>query len=161
MRRVVPAMPAFLALPLPWLLFTLANHPSGRDFLPLTPATLAAHADRLPQIGAFVALQMLSFANWSLLWVLVAAALVAAGRRLTPAGRGLLALLMGQLGVYALAFVLSDWQPYTDHIRTSLDRLLVQAVPLALLLLVETVHALSRARARTVTHATRPSQEAA
>lgn len=150
MWGIVRILPAFLAVPLPWLLFTLASHPGGRDFLPLTPATLAAHADRLPQIGAFVALQMLSFANWSLLWVLVAAALVAAGRRLTPAGRGLLALLAGQLGVYVLAFVLSDWQPYTDHMRTSLDRLLVQAVPLALLVLVETIHALGRVRARPV-----------
>jgi hypothetical protein len=46
-------------------------------------------------------------------------------------------LLLGQFGIYVVAFVFSDWQPYTAHVQTSLDRLLVQAVPLALLLLIE------------------------
>jgi Dolichyl-phosphate-mannose-protein mannosyltransferase len=64
---------------------------------------------------------------------------------IAPCGRGLLALLLGQVGVlYTLPFVFSAWQPYTRHIHRSADRLLVQATPLALLLFVETVDALSR-----------------
>jgi hypothetical protein len=55
------------------------------------------------------------------------------------------ALLLGQVGVlYTLPFVFSAWQPYTLHVELSADRLLVQAAPLALLLFVETVDALSR-----------------
>jgi hypothetical protein len=54
-------------------------------------------------------------------------------------------LLLGQVGVLCtLPYVFSDWQPYTEHIHRSADRLLVQATPLALLLFVEAVDALSR-----------------
>lgn len=146
--RVARGTLAVIALPLPWLLFTRLAHPLGRDFLPLTPAVFVAHADRLPHIALTFALQMLALNNWSLLWVLLACGLLLAGRRLPPHGRGLLALLAAQLGVYMIAFVFSDWQPYTAHVQTSLNRLLLQVVPLALLVLVECVHAMATPRAR-------------
>lgn len=145
--RLAPLAGAFGAagaIALPWLAFTHAIRPIGRDFLPLTAVTFMAHLDRLPQIGAFMGLQMLSFANWSLLWLVLAAIVPLALRRADAAGRGLLLLLAGQVGIYVLAFVFSDWRPYQDHMRTSLDRLLVQAVPLAVLLLVEVTHAAGR-----------------
>ena len=146
------------ALPLPWLLFTHIMHPLGRDFLPLTPAEFVAHAGRLPRIATFFVLQMLAFKNWSLLWVALAGALLLVARRLTPSGRGLLLLLLGQLGIYAGAFVFSDWQPYTAHVQTSLDRLLVQTVPLALLLLVEATSALTAERATTTERVSTPAR---
>jgi hypothetical protein len=147
-----------VALPLPWLLFTHLVHPLGRDFLPLTPAVFVAHAGRLPHIATFFVLQMLAFTNWSLLWVALAGTLLLAARRLTLSGHGLLVLLLGQFGIYVVAFVFSDWQPYTAHVQTSLDRLLVQTVPLALLLLVEALSALMAARATTTEQATVPSR---
>jgi hypothetical protein len=147
-----------VALPLPWLLFTHLVHPLGRDFLPLTPAVFVAHAGRLPHIATFFVLQMLAFTKWSLLWVALAGTLLLAARRLTPSGRGLLLLLLGQLGIYVMAFVFSDWQPYTAHVQTSLDRLLVQTVPLALLLLAEATSTLTGRRAATTEHATLPSR---
>jgi hypothetical protein len=150
-----------VALPLPWLLFTHLVHPLGRDFLPLTPAVFVAHAGRLPHIATFFALQMLAFKNWSLLWVALAGTLLLAARRLTPSGRGLLVLLLGQLGLYMVAFVFSDWQPYTAHVQTSLDRLLVQTVPLALLLLVEATSALTAERATTTERLSTPARHVA
>ncbi len=138
---------ATVALPLPWLLFAGFAHPLGRDFLPYTPAVFAAHAGRLPHIAVMFALQMLLFTRWSLLWVALAAVLLLAGRRLSPLGRGLLAVLAAQLAVYALAFVFSDWRPYTAHVQTSLDRLLAQALPAALLVLVEAVRSVRPRRA--------------
>ena len=126
--------------------------------VPLTPAVFVDHAGRLPHIATFFALQMLAFKNWSLLWVVLAGTLVLAARRLSPSGRSLLLLLCGQLGIYGVAFVFSNWQPYTAHVQTSLDRLLVQTVPLALLLLVEAMSALTAARATTTEHATVPSR---
>src|SRR5437764_740743 len=146
------------ALPLPWLLFTHSVHPLPRDFLPLTPAVFVAHAGRLPQIVTFFVLQMLAFKNWSLLWVALAGTLLLAARRLPPSGRGLLLLLVGQLGIYMVAFVFSSWQPYMAHVQTSLDRLLVQTVPLALLLLVEAVATLTAGRAEATGHATTRSR---
>jgi hypothetical protein len=147
-----------VALPLPWLLFTHVVHPLPRDFLPLTPAVFVAHAGRLPYIATFFVLQMLAFTNWSLLWMALAGTLLLAARRLTPSGRGLLLLLVGQLGLYVVAFVFSDWQPYTAHLQTSLDRLLVQTVPVALLLLVEAMSTPMAARATTTEQATVPSR---
>src|SRR5919199_4175585 len=146
------------ALPLPWLLFTHIMHPLGRDFLPLTLAVFVAHAGRLPHIATFFVLQMLAFKNWSLLWGALAGALLLAARRLTPSGRGLLLLLLGQLSIYVVAFVFSDWQPYTAHMQTSLDRLLVQTVPLALLLLVEATSALTAERATTTERVSTPAR---
>ena len=145
-------------VPLPWLLFTHIVHPLGRDFLPLTPAMFVAHAGRLPHIATFFALQMLAFKSWSLLWVVLAGALLLVARRLTPSGRGLLLLLLGQLGMYVVAFVFSDWQPYTAHVQTSLDRLLMQTVPLALLLLVEATSALTAERATTTERVSTPAR---
>jgi len=138
-RRALGVGLAALVLPLPWLVFCRVVHPLGRDFLPLTPAVFLTHAGRLPHIGAMFLLQTLAFGNWSLLWPLLAAALISKARLLSPAAWGLAALLLSQVGVYAVSFVFSDWQPYTAHIQTSLDRLLVQAAPLAVLLLVEVV----------------------
>jgi hypothetical protein len=146
------------ALPLPWLLFTHIVHPLGRDFLPLTPAVFVAHAGRLPHIATFVVLQMLAFQNWSLLWVALAGTLLLVARRLIPSGRGLLLLLLGQLSIYVVAFVFSDWQPYTAHVQTSLDRLLVQTVPLALLLLVEATSALTAERSTTTERVSTPAR---
>ena len=94
----------------------------------------------------------------TVLWVVLAGTLLLAASRLTPSGRGLLLLLVGQLGIYGVAFVFSDWQPYTAHVQTSLDRLLVQTVPLALLLLVENVSTLAAGRATAVGHAAIPSR---
>jgi hypothetical protein len=59
------------------------------------------------------------------------------------------------------AFVFSDWQPYTAHVQTSLDRLLVQTVPLALLLLVEVTSALTAERATTTARVSTPARHAA
>ena len=142
LRRAAAVLAAAIVLPLPWTLFSHLTHPLARDFLPFTLAGFLAHAGRLPHIVAMFLLQPLAFENWSLFWVVLAALLIAAARRLTPAAYGLLLLLLCQEGVYVISFVFSDWQPYTAHVRTSLDRLLMQAVPLALLLMVETVHAL-------------------
>jgi len=127
MRRMAGVSAASVVLPLPWLLFCLIARPLGRDFLPFTASVFLAHADRLPHIVALFLLQMLDFANWGLLWLLLAVLLLVAARRLPSSGRGLLLLLLGQVGLYMFSFVFSDWQPYTAHIQTSLDRLLVQA----------------------------------
>ncbi len=158
LKSVVPVVAAWGALPLPWLIFTLLTHPLGRDFLPTTPAVFLAHVGRLTYIVPIFALQMLDIANWSMLWALLIALLALALRRLGGSGYGLLLLLLAQLGAYAVAFVFSDWQPYTAHVQTSLSRLLVQTVPLALLLLVECTATL--ASFPTVTKRMRPTRAA-
>src|SRR5919199_4093788 len=100
---------------------------------------------RLPTIVLFVGREMLDLPHWSFFWVALAGLSMVTIRWLSPCGRGLLALLLGQVGVLCtLPYVFSDWRPYTEHIHRSADRLLVQATPLALLLFLEAVDALSR-----------------
>lgn len=146
---------------LPWLLFTWSEHPSGRDFLPMTAVTLVTHIGRAPHIVLSVALQMLDFANWSLLWPAVAALSILCLVRRSPGAFGLMLLLLLQIGVYGLAFAFSSWQPYTAHVQTSLDRLLVQATPLALLVVVECASAMTAARATEVTARSSPGNRLA
>src|SRR5919199_1336970 len=100
---------------------------------------------RLPTIVLFVGREMLDLPHWSFFWVALAGLSMVLIRWLSPCGRGLLVLLLGQVGVLCtLPYVFSDWRPYTEHIHRSADRLLVQATPLALLLFVEAVDTLSR-----------------
>ncbi len=138
---VLGATAATVLLPLPWLIFSLAAHPVGRDFLPVTPAVFVAHLGRLPTITASLPREAVNLGRWGLFWPIVGGAVVisVAARRLGPAGWGLLLLLAAQLGLDGIGYVFSDWSPYTAHIDTSLYRLLLQTVPLAVLLLVEAV----------------------
>ncbi len=142
------AMAATALLPLPWLVFTLVTHPVGRDFLPVTPSVFVAHVGRLPTIASYLLREALNLGRWGLFWPTVGGAVVVAlaARRLGLVGWGLLLLLTAQLGLDGIGYVFSDWSPYTAHIDTSLYRLMLQVVPLAILLLVEAVGALKPRR---------------
>jgi hypothetical protein len=136
---------AAMALPLPWFIFTQTTRPLGGDFLPLTFAVFTAHASRLFHILQLFGQETLSVDHWSLFWITLGAIVVIALPRLSRHGRVLLTLLVAQLSVYLLGYVFSDWSSYTWHIHTSLDRLMTQAVPLGLLLIVEAVESLAPA----------------
>jgi hypothetical protein len=41
-----------------------------------------------------------------------------------------------QIALYTVVFVFSNWQPYVPHAQGTLDRLLLQALPTAVILLV-------------------------
>jgi hypothetical protein len=130
---------ATVALPLPWLIFTLTVRPVGSDFLPITVSVFVANVNRLPQTFLLFLQETVIIARWSLFWVIVAAAVALTVRRLSLRGRALLALLLAQLAMYLGSYVFSDWVPYTLHVDSSLNRLMIQAVPLALLVMVEAV----------------------
>lgn len=132
---VMPLIAA-LAIPLPWLLFVRLVHPLPRDFDPVTLTTFIHHLARLPHVALLVGQQMLMWDNWGSFWILLGLVLVARGRDLAPAGHALIALLGGQIGLYIGVFAFSNWQSYVVHAQGTLDRLLLQATPLAVLCLV-------------------------
>lgn len=142
---------ALIPLLLPCALFTRVVHPLSSDFYPLTVAIFRANAERLPTIGLLVAQQLGLLTNWGVLWIVLLSVVPVSilMRRLSYSGYGLLLMLTAQLGIDAGGFVFSAWQPYTRHIATSLDRLVAQAVPLAVLLLVEVGASLRRRRMAT------------
>jgi len=142
-QRIAP-LTAMIVLPIPWLAFSRLTHPvDAGDFLALTPATVVGNLNRLPEIIVYIARQMADWHNWSLFWVVLTAALLISARRLPNPARGLLALLLLQLAIYVASYMFSSWRPYTLHIETSEDRLLLQSLPLALLLLIEEVRVLN------------------
>jgi hypothetical protein len=79
--------------------------------------------------------QMLTWENWGPFWLILGAALAARARHVWRDG-WLLLLLAGQIARYTVVFVFSNWQPYVPHAQGTLDRLLLQALPTAVILLV-------------------------
>lgn len=141
-RRGLPhgyvALPliAALAIPLPWILFVRAERPLPRDFDPVVLTTFIHHLGRLPRVALLVGQQMLTWGNWGPFWIVLAIALLTRARYLSTAGRALIVLLGGQVGLYIGVFAFSNWQSYVVHAQGTLDRLLLQATPLAVLSLV-------------------------
>lgn len=121
---------------LPWLLFLRFREPLSRDFNPVTLKALLGHADRIPHVALVVGQQMLTWSNWGPFWLLLAAGLVMYAKRLSAAERALATLLAAQIGVYMVVFVFSNWQSYLAHAQGTMDRLLLQATPLAVLLFI-------------------------
>ncbi len=139
---------ATVAVPLPWLIFTRATRPLATDFWPFTPSVFMAHAERLPNILALFGQEMLTLNHWSLFWIALVAVLVLTGlHRLSGQGWALLLLLCAQLAIYVVSFVFSYWVPYTAHIATSADRLLLHTLPWAALLMLEATESLLPAHA--------------
>jgi len=138
-RRVTALCPA-CAIPLPWFLFVHIQHPLPRDFGPVTLSILGNHLDRLPHLAALVGQQMVTWGNWGPFWIVLGCAVSWNGCRLAAPSRALVLLLAAQVGVYIMVFVFSNWQPYDAHARGTLDRLLLQATPLAVLALLTCVH---------------------
>jgi hypothetical protein len=136
----IAALCTACAIPLPWFLFVRMQHPLPRDFDPVTVTTLGNHLDRLPHLVVLVGQQMVTWGNWGAFWIVLGCAIVWNGRRLAAPGRALAALLATQVGVYVVVFVFSNWQPYDAHAQGTLDRLLLQATPLAVLVLLACVH---------------------
>ena len=130
-QRLFAPLLAALLLPLPWLLFTAIVRPTATDFLPYTPSVLVSHLDRVPTILRYLAGQAVTWDWWGVLWVLVA------GAALLRRGSPLIPLLVLQLAAVAVPYIFSSWDPYTEHIKLSLDRLLAHLEPLAVLALVD------------------------
>jgi 4-amino-4-deoxy-L-arabinose transferase-like glycosyltransferase len=133
---------AAVGLPLPWLIFTQTVHPVSSDFQPVTLAVFLTNAPHLPRILDLFVQQTVVVERWSLFWVSLAVVILFAGPRLSRCGRALLMLLLAQLGLYLLVYLFSSWPSYEVHIQTSLSRLMLQATPLALLVIVEAAHSL-------------------
>jgi hypothetical protein len=105
---------------------------------------LVQHGDRLPVLARALEAQLTTVANWGVAWMLVAAALLL-NPPLRSAGRAfLLWLVVAHLALLQFVYTFSTWVPYTDHVASSIDRLVFQVLPLALLLLALSVPRLRR-----------------
>ena len=134
--RVVHALTLFVAISAPissaWPLFLASRGTIRYVFLPLSLETLARNGGRLPEIARHLARVALNPA-WSFLWPLAGLALLVSARRALFRKDGWLILpVIAFLALGGAGYVFSRFEPYQSHLRNSADRLLLQALPLAL-----------------------------
>lgn len=119
----------------PWLVYRALYHViSYANFLPVTPALLQSNAVRL--LIAVRAILVRMFAPdyvtvWNLVWPLMAIAVLPGWRRLRSLTAYWLWIIGGYLLLISFSYIFSSYDPVSEHIRNSIDRLMTQVVPLA------------------------------
>lgn len=131
---------------LPWLADLYLHHVVDRNYARPSLSWLVQHGDRLPVLAQAMQVELTRVAHWGLAWILLAAAL-ALNPPLRSAGRALLVwLLAAHLLSLLFIYTFSTWIPFTDHVSSSIDRLVFQVMPLGVLLLTLSIPPLMRLR---------------
>lgn len=105
-------------------------------FLPMTLDTLQANLPRIPVLLRRLGEEVLTVRRWSLLWPLTAVALVVLGVQRRRLALPVALAVIVPLGLYLVPYIFSALQPYEMHVETSIDRLVLQVAPVAVLALV-------------------------
>jgi hypothetical protein len=121
-----------LALPLLWQIF-LALHGTYRfTFMPLTPTNLVSHLPRLPLIWLEMGKRLLN-PYWNSIWLLGGGLLLFRRGHIFQE-RNYLAWLIVLVGIYlflvSFTYIFSRFDPYLAHLNNSVERLMLQAIPL-------------------------------
>jgi len=127
-----------------WTLWSVFLHAqgtlSGYDFMPITVSNILANAGRVPELLSLLFAELLMFSRWGLLWVAVLVLCLLQTPRGDRSRLALIWFVCCPLVIWTLAYTLSAWVPYTDHVRVSMPRLILQLVPTTLLLVALRVH---------------------
>jgi hypothetical protein len=119
----------------PWLILLKLYSVPHNDYAPVTLVTFLAHYDRLPIIADRILVELGKWENWGYLWYLFGAALLLlplARSNWIPQAYAALSVI-APLMVFGLGYVFSQWEPFTNHMMYSFDRLVLQQVPMAVL----------------------------
>jgi Dolichyl-phosphate-mannose-protein mannosyltransferase len=123
----------------PWWATVAQYHLVDRNYAPVSVPWLVHHVDRVPTLLHALAGQLLLVSSWGLVWVLVASAVVLR----PPIRSAARAFLLWAIAVHLLSltmiYTFSTWDPYMDHVNSSIDRLVFQILPLALLFLATAI----------------------
>ncbi len=130
---------------LPWLIYLRGLPRTDEDYAGrLNFGELVAHVDRLPVIAREIGPEMVKWtdtgperltAAWGIFWFVLAAAAIVGWRRFRRGEVILLWILLGlHLLVYVLAYMVTPWDLQT-LMRTTIDRLLMHAAPVAAMLI--------------------------
>ncbi len=147
-RRIAAALPAVVALAVcgPWYAYVALSGVPDRDFLPATSANITAHIDRIGPIARLFLLNLGAVDEWSVLWVVVLAALGSGLLHRRMRAPALLLLIVIPLASFVASLSLSAWPDYTEHARTSLDRLILGTCPFAIWFACEQLFPVRRER---------------
>ncbi len=100
------------------------------EYLPMTFTTLAANYPRIGVIGQSLYDQMMNTTDWSIFWMIAAAAFALLLCRTRD--YRLLILFMaaaGPITVYGSLYIFSGWPDWVAHIEQSFSRLLLHVMP--------------------------------
>ncbi len=120
---------------LPWWATVAWYHIVDPSYAPVAVPWLVHHIDRVSALLHALAEQLLLESSWGFVWVLVAAGVVLR----PPTRHAPRALLLWAVVVHLLSltmiYTFSTWDPYMNHVNSSIDRLVFQVFPLGLLIL--------------------------
>jgi hypothetical protein len=132
----------------PWVFLRMYDGVPGNDFGPVSLATTMAHLGRVPVLLTMTVRELADPWHWALLWYLVAGGLLlfwcGSERR---ARVYLAACTVVPPFVLGAVYVYSVWVPFTRHVEWSLDRLILQQAPVAMLFVATQVAGLRAERA--------------
>jgi hypothetical protein len=134
-RQAITIVPAYLlltlALSLSWQFFLAVNGTYRYTFLPLTLTTFWTNLFRLPEIGLGLFARLLN-PYWNSIWLFVGLILLSRNKKVGLAPLGWLILpVAGYMVLISFSYVFSRFEPYLAHLNNSVERLILQAVPLA------------------------------
>jgi hypothetical protein len=117
----------------PWWVFgqVSATVPNG-DFMSATTAHVANNLGRLPIVAGLMAREFLRAGRWASLWPAFAVMAAICFRHLRrPSDSLVTVMVVAPQLLYMFMYVLSAWPSLTDHVATSLPRLLLPLAALA------------------------------
>lgn len=119
---------------LPWLITLWRFGVPEQDYVGFSATWFLHHADRVPAVIQVLFAQFLLFPTWGIVWILIGAgALLRPPRSL---GRGyLLGALAAHILSLTIVYTFSAWTPFMDQVKSSIERVVFQVLPLGLLLL--------------------------
>ena len=119
-----------------WPIFLTLNGTYRFTFLPLTVDTLITNLPRIPTIATAMLARLLN-PYWNFIWLFTGLILLLRREKSGSAPVGWLVLpVAGFLLLASTTYVFSRFDPYLAHINNSVERLILQATPLALWWLV-------------------------
>lgn len=136
-RQLIPVWASGALFSVPWVVYMHSAQLKNDDYMPITIHTLLTHLDRLPVSISYMGGELINIDRYSIFWIAIIVTFIIRCTRLSSLGYVLCGFLFLQLMIDAGIYVFSTWQPFTQHIVTSLSRLLLQIAPAATLLLVE------------------------
>jgi hypothetical protein len=128
-----------------WRLFlSVSGANVGHDFASPSIAILMANYPRVREVSAATAVELMNMERWGLLWPCSLLGLLLLAWSARSKHRAVIrphivvmltCLTLLPLALYQCIFIFSTWRPFTDHVDSSLPRLILQTALLPILVL--------------------------
>jgi hypothetical protein len=129
---VIASFPTFL-----WLIFLRYNNISNITYVKPSIEMFLSNISRYSETIVYLRRFLKFTPFWGWFWLILFVFLIIRLKRLK--NRGIIYLIFCiffPLCIYPFIYIFSNWTPYYEHVRTSLDRLILQITPLAFILFI-------------------------